>query len=213
MPTRVSIVEDDSRVRESLKLLVDSAESLRCVAAFASAEEALAAISENPPDVVLMDINLPEMCGVECVRRLKMACPEVQIVMLTVYDEGDQIFGALKAGASGYLLKRTPPEGILNAIQDVLEGGAPMSSYIARKVVHSFQANDASRKPDVQLTEREEQVLAYVAKGYINKEIASALCVSPETVRSHLKNVYEKLHVRSRTEAAMRFFQKDAGSL
>jgi DNA-binding NarL/FixJ family response regulator len=194
-------------------MLVDSAEAFCCVAAYGTAEEALAAIPAEAPDVLLMDINLPRMSGVECVRRVKMACPDLLVIMLTVYDDGDQIFGALQAGASGYLLKRTPPEGILNAIQEVLQGGAPMSSYIARKVVHSFQANGASQKSNIQLTEREAQVLAYVAKGYINKEIACALSVSLETVRSHLKNVYEKLHVRSRTEAAMRFFQKDSHPL
>jgi DNA-binding NarL/FixJ family response regulator len=208
VPIRVSLVEDDERVRASLADLIQSSELCVCAGVSGTGEEALAGLPRQRPDVVLMDINLPRMSGVECVRKLKAILPGVFVIMLTVYEDSDQIFGALEAGASGYLLKRTAPEGILSAIQEVFQGGAPMSSYIARMVVQSFQKNSPSSESKLDLTEREQQVLKYVAKGYINKEIAEALGVSPETVRSHLKNIYEKLHVRSRTEAAMHYLKK-----
>jgi DNA-binding NarL/FixJ family response regulator len=151
-----------------------------------------------------MDINLPGMSGVECTRQLKSLLPQIEIVMLTVYDDSDRIFHALQMGAAGYLLKRSSTDEIVEAIQSVLHGGAPMSSYIARKVVHSFrQAGTA--KPSEGLSKRETEVLAYVAQGYSNKEIADALGLSVETVRAYLKTTYTKLHVRSRTEAAMKF--------
>jgi DNA-binding NarL/FixJ family response regulator len=201
----VFVVEDDPRLRESLEQFLRASETCRCIGSCGSAEEALEQIPRLSPRVVIMDINLPKMSGVECVRQLKMTNPSLLIIMLTVYEDSDQIFGALQSGASGYLLKRTPPEALLNAIHEVCEGGAPMSGHIARKVVQSFQRPAPVPERNIQLTEREQQVLAYVAKGYINKEIAEALNVGLETVRSHLKNIYEKLHVRSRTEAALRF--------
>jgi len=157
------------------------------------------------PNVVLLDINLPGISGVECVRQLKSMWPNLHIVMLTVYDDSDRIFQALQMGASGYLLKRTSAAEILRAIEDVHGGGAPMSSYIARKVVQSFRRQGASDKPAENLTKRETDVLDYVSRGYANKEIADALGLSAETVRGYLKTIYTKLHVRSRTEAAMKF--------
>jgi DNA-binding NarL/FixJ family response regulator len=206
MSISVAIVEDETRVRNQLATLISEAQGFSCKGAYHSAEEALREIPRQPPDVVLMDINLGTMSGVECTFRLKKLLPNLQIVMLTVYDDSELIFKALEMGASGYLLKRTPPDEILKAVSDVHHGGAPMSSYIARQVVQSFARRTSDEAPD--LAPREAEVLALVAKGYINKEIAERLGISLETVRSYLKNIYEKLHVRSRTEAAMKFFKK-----
>ena len=206
MSISVSIVEDEARIRTQLAKLIEDASGFRCAGVYSSAEDALREIPRQPPDVVLMDINLGGMSGVECTLRLKRLVPRVQIVMLTVYDDSDQIFAALEMGASGYLLKRTPPDEILKAINEVYHGGAPMSGYIARQVVQSFARQRSAEA--LELTPREAEVLALVAKGYINKEIAEHLGITLETVRSYLKNTYEKLHVRSRTEAAMKFFKK-----
>lgn len=205
MNIRVAIVEDDEQVRENLARLVGEAKGFECVATFPTGEQALEALPRRTPDVVLMDINLPGISGVECVRQLKSIWPDLHIVMLTVYDDSDRIFQALQMGASGYLLKRTTAAEILRAIEDVHGGGAPMSSYIARKVVQSFRRQGASDKPTENLTKRETDVLDYVSRGYANKEIADALGLSAETVRGYLKTIYTKLHVRSRTEAAMKF--------
>jgi DNA-binding NarL/FixJ family response regulator len=206
MSISVAIVEDEARVRVQLAKLINEAPGFTCQASFSSGEQALREISRQPSDVVLMDINLPKMSGVECAFRLKKLLPQVQIVMLTVYDDSEQIFKALEMGASGYLLKRTPADEILRAVMDVHRGGAPMSSYIARQVVQSFRKRSNPESPD--LSPREAEVLALVAKGYINKEIADQLNLRLETVRSYLKSIYDKLHVRSRTEAAMKFFQR-----
>jgi DNA-binding NarL/FixJ family response regulator len=204
MPIRIAIVEDDEQVRENLAALVAETKGFECVGTFASGEKALETLPRRPADVVLMDIHLPGMSGVECVRRLKQEAPALQIVMLTVYDDSDRIFRALQMGASGYLLKRSTADEILRAIEEVHRGGAPMSSYIARKVVQSFRQQGAE-KPAESLSKRETDVLVYVARGYTNKEIADALGLSTETVRGYLKTIYSKLHVRSRTEAAMKF--------
>ena len=208
MSVQVAIVEDDPRLCATLARLVEEASGFRCAGTYSSGEAALKDIPRQPPDAVLMDINLPGMSGVECVRRLKEILPKLEFVMLTVYDDSDQIFKALQAGASGYLLKRSPPDEILRAIEEVRQGGAPMSSSIARKVVQSFCKAGPSSKESENLSKREEEVLTYVAKGYINKEIADLLSVGVETVRSHLKSIYDKLHVRSRTAAAVKYFQK-----
>ena len=205
MSIRVAIVEDEIRVRTQLTRLIEESPGFSCAGAYVSGEQALREISRKPPDVVLMDINLDKMSGVECTYRLKKILPHLQIVMLTVYDDNDQIFKALEMGASGFLLKRTPPEEILKAVAEVHHGGAPMSSYIARKVVQSFAKRLNPEAPA--LSPRETEVLALVAKGYINKEIAEKMDVGLETVRSYLKSIYDKLHVRSRTEAAMKFFK------
>jgi DNA-binding NarL/FixJ family response regulator len=210
---RVSIVEDDERVRKSLAALIERSGFCELVSAYGSAEEALKELVLNSPDVLLMDIHLPGISGVECVKRIraidfKGVRPE--IVMLTVYEESQNIFDALQAGATGYLLKRAGSEEILEAIRSVRQGGAPMSSHIARKVVQSFRRLPLS--PQTQhsdsdsLSKREEEVLSLVAQGYINKEIADMTGLSVETVRSYLKNIYKKLHVRSRTAAAMKYF-------
>ncbi|MFN3407777.1 MAG: response regulator [Limisphaerales bacterium] len=204
MSIPVAIVEDEARLRSQLVAMLTAAAEFECRGAYGSGEEALREIPRHPPDVVLMDINLPGMSGVECTFRLKRLLPRLQVVMLTVYDDSEQIFRALEMGASGYLLKRATPEEIVRAVAEVHRGGAPMSSYIARQVVQSFARRSSAREPG--LTPREEEVLALVAKGYINKEIADQLGLTLETVRTYLKLIYEKLHVRSRTEAAMRFF-------
>lgn len=206
-PIRVAIIEDKATLRSQYAQLLADAPGFTCCASFGDAESALAGIVQAAPDVVLVDIQLPKMSGVECVARLKALLPEVNIVMLTAYDDSDLIFRALENGAGGYLLKRTPPGELLRAIEDVRQGGAPMSSHIARMVVQSFQRRGASPRAAENLTIREDEVLRLVAKGMVNKEIADQLGLSLETVRGHLKNIYTKLHVRSRTEAAMKYFR------
>jgi len=207
MSIRVSIVEDDAQIRKSLSDLIADAPGYSCVAAYPTAEQALKFIPHETPEVVLLDIHLPKMSGVECARRLKAALPGLQIVMHTVYEDSETVFQALEAGASGYLLKRTPPAKLLEALAEVRQGGAPMSMHIARKVVQSFQKRP-SAKASENLTAREQEVLDYVAQGYINKEIADAMRLSVETVRGYLKNIYDKLHVRSRTEAVVKYLGK-----
>jgi DNA-binding NarL/FixJ family response regulator len=159
------------------------------------------------PDVVLMDINLPQMSGIECVRRLRELLPKTHVLMLTVYEDSDSIFRALRAGACGYLLKRSEPEQLLDAIRDVLHGGSPMTSQIARKVVQAFHASDEAKDLSLKLTQREAEILDYLAKGYANKEIADKLSVTVPTVRSHLRSIYDKLHVHSRTEAVAKYLK------
>jgi DNA-binding NarL/FixJ family response regulator len=209
MPTTVAIVEDNADFRATLSRYVDHAPGYRCVCACGTSEEALQKLPRLLPDVVLMDIHLPNMSGVDCTRRLKELCPSVQILILTVYEDNERIFGALKAGAGGYLLKRADPADILHAILDVKQGGAPMSSQIARRVVQSFrQAPAAPSAPkDERLSQREEEILAHLSKGYSTKEIADRLSVSVNTVRTHLQHIYDKLHVRSRTEAVVKFLK------
>ncbi len=197
----VSIVEDDAQVRASLGKLIDSAPGYRCVSQHASAENALSEIPKFQPDVTLMDINLPGINGVECARRLKPQLPSMQIIMLTVYQNTEHIFNALAAGATGYMLKQTPPNELLAAIREVQGGGSPMSSHIARKIVQSFQQNTAATSEAQSLSPREAQVLDLLAKGYLYKEIAEKMSVTYATVHTHIRHVYEKLHVRSRTEA------------
>ncbi|MEP0822763.1 MAG: response regulator transcription factor [Ignavibacterium sp.] len=208
MSMRVSIVEDDSRIRESLIVLIDGTEGFRCVSAYENAEEALEDIPRKAPDVVLMDINLPGISGIECVRGLKDRMPDLQIIMLTVFEDSERIFQSLEAGATGYLLKRTPPDQILSAIREVCNGGSPMSSQIARKVVQSFRKTRENSNPPVKLSPREEEILSALAKGSRDKEIAEALFISVDTVHSHLRRIYEKLQVRSRTEAVVKYLRK-----
>jgi DNA-binding NarL/FixJ family response regulator len=204
---RIAIVEDDVVIRRSLTRIVDEERGLHCLAACASAEEALKRLPELQPDVVLMDINLPQMSGIECVRRLRDLLPKTQVLMLTVYEDSDSIYRALRAGASGYLLKRSEPEQLIEAIRDVLHGGSPMTSQIARKVVQTFRASAESENLTMKLTEREAEILDHLAKGYANKEIADKLNVMLPTVRTHLRSIYEKLHVHSRTEAVAKYLK------
>jgi DNA-binding NarL/FixJ family response regulator len=201
MTITVSIVEDDVRVRGALARLIDRSDGFRCVSQHPSAENALEELPRVGPAVVLMDVNLPGMNGVECVRRLKALLPATQIVMLTVYEDTDLIFTALAAGATGYLLKRTPPAELLSAVRDVYKGGSPMTSHIARKVVQSFRRQDAREEESEALSPREQEVLDHLARGYLYKEIAAALNISYDTVHTYIRRIYEKLQVHSRTEA------------
>lgn len=209
MRIRVSIVEDNRGTRESLTELLTRAPALRFVSAHPSGEEALAKMPSDAPDVVLMDINLPKMNGIECVARLKEQLPRTQVLMLTTYEEGDLIFDSLRKGASGYLLKNMPPTELIQAIEQVHAGGAPMSMQIARKVVNHFQQIKKPKSDMEQLTKREHEILALLAKGFLYKEIADQLGISLSTVRAHLHTVYEKLHVQSRTEAVVKFLGHD----
>jgi DNA-binding NarL/FixJ family response regulator len=213
MPIKVAIVEDNTKVRESLTALIGGSDGFRCVGSFPNAEAALENVASDWPDVVLMDINLPRMSGIECVSKLKALRPTVQIIMVTVYLENEKIFQSLVAGASGYLIKQTPPAQILEAISDVHRGGSPMSSNIARKLVQYVAQVAQVAKPaeKMELSPREHEILSLLAKGYQYKEIAESLAISVETVRTHLRNIYEKLHVRSRTEAVVKFFEQRNG--
>jgi DNA-binding NarL/FixJ family response regulator len=205
---RVSIVEDDARIRASLARLIDGAARFRCVSQHESAERALAELPGVGPDVVLMDINLPGMSGVECVRRLKPLLPAAQVVMLTVYEDTDLIFAALAAGATGYLLKRTPPDELLDGIRDVHRGGSPMTGHIARKVVQSFRDDDRGGADEDALSPREREVLDHLAQGYLYKEIAARLAISYDTVHTYVRRIYEKLQVHSRTEAVAKHLMR-----
>lgn len=204
MSIAISIVEDQRDMRESLVEWLGNAPGLRCVGAHATAEEALRDIPAENPDVVLMDINLTGMDGIQCVARLKERLPKTQVLMLTTYAEGDMIFDSLRAGANGYLLKNMPRAELVSAVEQVHAGGAPMSLQIARKVINHFHRSKKPSAELAQLTTRELEILKQLAKGYMYKEIAEHLSISMSTVRTHVSSVYEKLHVQSRTEAAMK---------
>lgn len=208
MIINVGIVEDNNKIREGLAALIDGSEGFRCKAIFETAEEALKFLPAENPDVVLMDINLPGISGIECLIRLKEILPNIQVMMLTVYEDDEVIFKSLVAGATGYILKRTPPAELLEAIKEIYSGGSPMSDQIARKVVQAFQQMGKSSKETENLSDRENEILSYLSKGYHDKEIADKLFLSVKTVRTHLRNIYKKLHVRSRTEAVLKYLQK-----
>jgi DNA-binding NarL/FixJ family response regulator len=213
MSIRVSIVEDNNRVRASLARLIELSDGFKCVSEHSSGEEAITALPKAKPDVVLMDINLPGMNGVECVRQLKPLLPGAQVMMLTVYENTDLIFQALSAGATGYLLKQTPPAELLAAVREVHGGGSPMTGHIARKVVASFQQSGNSSREFENLTPREKEVLDHLAKGFLYKEIADAMAISYDTVHTHIRKIYEKLHVRSRTEAVAKHLGRGTSHL
>ena len=203
--TKIAIVEDNKTIRESLAEFVQTDSENRCVCTCATAEEALKVIPKLAPEIVLMDVQLPNMSGIECCAQLKQLLPTVQIIMVTVYEDTERIFKALRAGACGYLLKRCTPEELISAIHEVRQGGAPMSREIARKVIFSFQEPLAAAAEVEDLSPRERDILELLAGGLPNKEIASRMGVTDGTVRWHLRHVYHKLHVRSRTEAALKF--------
>ena len=205
MAISVAIVEDNPQVRQNLSRYIGGAPGFRCACACASAEEALRLIPQAPPDVVLMDIQLPRMSGIACTAELKKALPTVPVMMLTVYEDTDAIFNALKAGASGYLLKRSDPAQVLEAVKELHHGGAPMTGEIARKVIDSFHRAKATTGPQDKLTAREEEILEHLAKGFVTKEIADKLGISSATVRFHLRHIYDKLHVHSRVEAVVKY--------
>jgi DNA-binding NarL/FixJ family response regulator len=201
VPITVAIVEDDPPARKIFVSWIQRAEGFRCVNEFSDAESALAALPADPPHVVLSDINLPGLNGVECVRRLKPLLPQTQFVMLTVYEDADHIFQALAAGASGYLLKQVPRAELLAALKDVHQGGSPMTSKIARKVVQAFQPTRPAGGETAELSPREQELLDLLARGYLYKEIADAMKISVGTVNTYIRRIYEKLHVRSRSQA------------
>lgn len=201
MKITASIVEDDAEARKILGTWLNESEDFQLVSDFGNAEKALEQIPRDKPAVVLMDINLPGMSGVECVRRLKPLVPNTQFVMLTVYEDANHIFAALAAGASGYLLKETPGHDLLESLKDVFNGGSPMTSNIARKVVQSFQTPKPSADPSVDLSPREKEVLDLVTQGFLFKEIADKLGIGIPTVNTYIRRIYEKLHVRSRSQA------------
>ena len=208
MAIKVSIIEDDDWIRENLALRIKQTEGFVCSGSYRTGEEALAQLPAQAPDVVLMDINLPKMNGIECVRQLKTLIPSAQILMLTVYEDSDKIFNSLLAGASGYLLKRTPQAEIFEAIADVYRGNSPMTGHIARKVVQYFNQRGGVGTDMEKLSNREREVLEHLTRGGSYKEIASALAVSIDTVRAHIKGIYVKLHVHSRGEAVARFLHQ-----
>jgi DNA-binding NarL/FixJ family response regulator len=203
--TRIAIVEDNKVIRESLMEFVHADPECTCVCACKTAEEALEAIPRHQPEIVLMDIQLPKLSGIECTAQLKRLLPALHIIMVTVYEDTERIFKALRAGACGYLLKRCTPEELISAIREVRQGGAPMSRDIARKVIVSFQEPLTTATNVEGLSPREREILELLAQGFPNKEIAHRLGVGDGTVRWHLRHVYDKLHVRSRTEAALKF--------
>jgi DNA-binding NarL/FixJ family response regulator len=201
----VAIVEDVKEIREGLQLLIENSDQFTCSYAYASAEEALEFLPKVQPDVVLMDIHLPGMSGIECMRKVKDQCPQTQFIMSTIYEDDENIFESLKAGASGYLLKKTEPLKILEAIREVVNGGSPMSTQIARKVIASFQTKNGIDEAEI-LTAKEREILKALSKGLRYKEVAAEMHISIETVRSHVRRIYEKLHVQSRTEALNKIY-------
>jgi DNA-binding NarL/FixJ family response regulator len=203
--TKVAIVEDNKTTREGLETIVNLSPDFRCVCTCSTAEEALKVLPRHEPEVVLMDIQLPNMSGVECLAELRELLPSVKAIMVTVYEDPDRIFRALRSGASGYLLKRSAPEEVLNAMREVQQGGGAMSGEIARKVIGYFREQATVTAEVDRLTTREREVLELVVHGLSNKEIAERLSVTVAAVRWHLKHIYHKLHVHSRTEAALKF--------
>ncbi len=208
MPIQVSIVEDNEQLRGTLARLLNRAEGFACLSQYATAEAALEGLPKDRPQVVLMDIHLPGMDGVECVRRLKQVSPGISAVMLTAYEDTENIFNALAAGANGYLLKRAPRAELLEAIREVHRGGSPMTTHIARKVVQSFQRTAPAPQPGETLSAREQEVLDHLSQGFLYKEIADKIGISYETVHTYIRRIYEKLQVRTRTEAVAKFLRR-----
>lgn len=201
---RIYIVEDEPDIREGLAVLINGSEGFACTGTSGSAEDALTDIGNTRPDIVLMDINLPGMNGIECIVQLKQKYPEIQVMMLTVFDNSEEIFRSLTAGATGYLLKKTPPARLLEALRELAAGESPMSGEIARKVVNAFQQTTQPPAQDADLTAREKEILALLAKGYLYKEIAALLFISLDTVRTHIRKIYQKLQVRTRSEVLIK---------
>jgi DNA-binding NarL/FixJ family response regulator len=206
---KVAIVEDQKEIREMLAVLIRGSEGFECIGTYENAEDAITGIPSIKPDVVLVDIHLPKGSGIDCVSNLKLLCDGTQYIMCTSLEDVETIFKALKAGANGYIVKSTPPAKLLEAISDVYNGGSPMSSQIARKVVGSFQeSSERANNAMESLSKREQEILNLLSKGFRYKEIAQKLFVSIETVRTHIRNIYEKLQVNSRTEALNKVFPK-----
>ena len=208
-PITIALVEDDQKTRKNLTEFLGGESRVNCVGAFPNGEAAVREIPQLKPEVALVDINLPGMSGIECVERLKKLLPKLQVLMLTKYEESDLIFSSLRAGASGYLLKKMLTVELISAIEQVYAGGAPMTMQIARKVVEHFTQIKSPTANLEKLTPREHEVLALLAKGYLYKEISDQLGISPHTFRTHQRAIYEKLHVHSRTEATVKYFGHD----
>jgi DNA-binding NarL/FixJ family response regulator len=207
-PITVSIVEDLDEVREALQRLIDQSENFGFVAGYINAELAEKDIPLQPPDIVIMDINLPGMSGIECLKRIKEKCPDTQFMMFTIYEDDEKVFEALKAGAHGYLLKNTPKEKLLVALEELNNGGSPMTTNIARKVIEAFEKRDQPPEELNTLTNKEKQILDLLAKGFLYKEIAIQLHSTRNTVKQHIHHIYEKLHVQNRTEALNKAFPR-----
>ena len=205
MNVKIGIVEDNHEITKNWRQLFSLQDGYECVGAFQTGEEALRRLPALKPDVVLMDISLPGMSGIECVASLKRLLPKTPVLMVTVHSDNDRLFHALQSGANGYLLKRTTPEQLMDAIQEVLNGGAPMTGEIARRVIETFNRPSAAPAEESNLSHRESQVIELLSQGYSDKEIAANLDISFTTVRSHVSRIFEKLHVRSRVEAATKF--------
>lgn len=205
---RIVLVEDDERLRGLLVSHLESSPGIRCIAAYGDAESALRDAPDKAPDIILMDINLPGISGIEAIRAMKPALPATDFVILTVFEDNKRIFEALEAGAVGYLLKSTSPKELIEALHEVRRGGSPTSAPIARKIVQSFQRHPVPDTSHEALTEREDEVLTQLARGFTYKEISQNLFISRDTVHSHIRNIYRKLHVRSRTEAVVKFLNK-----
>jgi DNA-binding NarL/FixJ family response regulator len=208
VPITVAIIEDQEQLRNTLSRVLNRADGFKCISTYGDAESALESLPKDRPDVVLMDINLPGMNGVECARKLKQVAPQIQIVMLTVYEDTENIFNALAAGASGYMLKRTSTPELLESIREVQRGGSPMTAHIARKVVQSFQRSVSATETTEELSPREKEVLDLLSQGFLYKEIAEKLGISYETVHTYVRRIYEKLQVRTRTEAVAKFLRR-----
>jgi DNA-binding NarL/FixJ family response regulator len=208
MPIRVSIVEDLAEVREGLIELVQSDSELLMISSFRDAESAVQKLPDLQADIVIMDINLPGMSGIDCIKSIKEKCPGTQFMMFTVYENDEKVVQALRAGATGYLLKRTEPQRILESIKELSQGGSPMSSNIARKLLNIFVHEKVKTKKEI-LSNRENEVLQLLADGLLYKEIADRLCIGHGTVRQHIHNIYEKLHVSNRTEAVNKYFDRN----
>lgn len=207
MAIQVGIIEDEKQIRESLQLLINGSEGFSCVHTFSNAEDAVVALPALSLDVVLTDINLPGMTGIECIALIKDQCPSANFLICTSFDDSENVFKALKAGATGYLTKTTQPSKLLDAINEIFKGGSPMNTHIARKVVSSF--NEIRQNIELQkLTSREQLILDYLSQGLRYKEIADKLFLSTETVRTHIRNIYQKLHVNSRTDALNKVYKQ-----
>jgi DNA-binding NarL/FixJ family response regulator len=201
----ISIVEDLKDVRESLSRAIESAPGFLCLSTYSNAEDALQDLPKINPDIVIMDINLPGMSGIDCIKKIKTTCPKQQFMMFTIYEDSELVYEALTAGASGYLLKKTPRDKILEALQELYEGGSPMNASIARKVVGYFQRKIDSKDTEAQLTPKEKEILELLSKGFLYKEIGGKLNITTGTVKQHIHKIYEKLHVQNRTEAINKF--------
>lgn len=205
---KVAIVEDNNTLRSSLQHLFNRTDGMKCVASLNNLMNVVSETGAAKPDIVLMDIGLPHISGIEGVRTVKANFPQVQVLMFTVFEDDEKIFDAIRAGASGYLLKKTPPEEIIEGIRDLFYGGAPMSASIARKVIQSFQKHPATAKEDYQLTARENEILYSLVDGLSYKKIADKYCVSISTIRTHICSVYDKLHVHSKSQAVAKILKK-----